>query len=33
MRIYSEALTTIKTIDTPLKLLAFVVVVFAVAGA
>lgn len=32
MRVYSEALTTIKTIDTPLKLLAFVVVVFAVVG-
>jgi hypothetical protein len=32
MRVYSEALSTIKTIDTPLKLLAFVVVVFAVVG-
>jgi hypothetical protein len=32
MRVYSEFLTTVRTIDTPLKLLAFVVVVFAVVG-
>jgi hypothetical protein len=32
MRVYSEFLSTVRTIDTPLKLLAFVVVVFAVVG-